>query len=300
MQLRRRVDEEVLACIGRIGIAARQAVEHLLSGSHRGLRRGLSVEFVGHRAYEAGDDLRHLDWQVLARTDRHAVRVYEEETRLRATLVVDTSASMRYGEHAEGGKANYAQLLGAVLATIMVAQGDSVSLALCDDALRRHLPPDSSTGHLIRLLLALESCRSRGHTDLLQSIEQLAPRLRRRGLVLLLTDGGEQPGRLVRALHLLRSRRQEVHCFLIRHPHEQQFPFHGPLRLVGWESGQHIDVDADRVRAIYHQAQAEFQRMVQAGAHAAGVRLTACSSDEALQAVLLRAFSGRAAREPNP
>ncbi|MFW5844784.1 MAG: DUF58 domain-containing protein [Planctomycetota bacterium] len=292
----RRLDEDVLACLGRIGIAARQAVEHLLLGHHRGLRRGLSVAFVGHRAYEPGDDLRHLDWQVLARTDRLAVRVFEEETRLRATLLVDSSMSMRHGEGAQAKHA-YARVLSSVLATIMILQGDSISLALCDQALRRHIPAGSSMAHLMRLLQALEASPPRGGTDLLRSVEQLAPRLRRRGLVVVVSDGGDDGRGLVRALQMLRYRRQDVYCFLIDHPEEQDFPFQGPLRLLDWESGAQAEVDADNMRTIYCEQRRRYWRQLEAEIHAAGVRLTRCRSDEPVQAVLLRAFGSGGARE---
>lgn len=139
MNLLRTIQEEVLERLGRVGVTARHAVESILAGQHRSIRHGLSVEFAGHRPYQIGDDIRHLDWLVWARTDRYNIKVYEEETRLRATLVVDCSGSMAYGSTGIQ-KLDYARELAACLGFLMARQSDAVGLALVDDHVRELHP----------------------------------------------------------------------------------------------------------------------------------------------------------------
>lgn len=287
MALINRVQEEVLRGLGRLSVTARQAVETLLAGQHRGLRRGLSVDFAGHRAYQPGDDLRHLDWQVWARSDRDAVRVYDEETRLRAQLLLDVSASMAYGT---GGanKLAYARLLCAVIATLLIWQGDPVALALLDTELHPVVPAGDQFAHLARLLQVLEATHCAGDSDLPAALETFGLQVRRRGLVVLLSDGGRDLETLASALRRLRRRRQELLVFLVEHPDEAAFPFTGQLRLVDRERPLQQVVDADRLAPLYRGARSSAVRAFRASCHQAGIHCCPCRSDEDIQAVLIR------------
>lgn len=290
MQLLREVQEEVLSRLGRVGIAARHAVESVLAGQHRSIHRGLSVEFAGHRPYQPGDDLRHLDWRVYARTDRFDVRLYEEETRLRATLVVDCSGSMAYGGGAERAKWHYARNLAAALALLMVRQGDAVGLATCDTAVREHIPPRAAMGHLIHLLERLAATETGGETSLAQVLDDLAERLSRRGLVILVTDGFEDPERLGTALRHLRHRRQDLRLFQVVDPHEESFPFRGMARFLGLEGEAPLLVDGDRFRHRYREALAAHRRALAAACHSAGVQLETARTDQDLALFLVEAL----------
>lgn len=273
MSLQRQVQEEVLERLGRVGVAARQAVESLLAGQHRSVHRGLSVEFAGHRPYQPGDDLRHLDWGVWARTDRYDIRVYEEETRLRALLILDASGSMAYGRSA-GAKLDYARLLAAVLAVLMVRQGDAVGLAVVDNAVRLNDPPGATMGHLLHLLGRLEGQAAGGETSLGEVLDTLAGRLNRRGLVVLISDCFDDPERLVRSLAHLRHRRQDVRVFQITDGEEETFPFAGTWEFRGLEGEVPLKLDGDRVRSRYRQTLAAHRARLAAGCHAHGVQLS--------------------------
>lgn len=289
MALLHTVQEQVLARLGRVGVAARQAVESVLVGQHRSVRRGLSVEFAGHRPYQPGDDPRRLDWQVWARSDRLDVRLYEEETRLRATLVVDCSGSMGYG--APLTKLDYARQLAAALGFLMVRQADAVGLALCDTAVREHLPPGSTMGHLLGLLERLEAAVPGGETALGEVLQGLAQRLSRRGVVVLISDGFDDPLRLLQALRLLRHRRQDVRLFLVSDPREEDLPFGGMVEFLGLEREPSLRLDADRVRGHYRAALARHRQLLAEGCHATGVALETCRTDEDLAMVLVRALA---------
>ena len=169
------VQPEVLARLGALSLTARQAVESVLAGQHRSVRHGLSVEFADHREYQPGDDLRHLDWLVLARSDRYQIRRYEEETRLRATLVLDASGSMGYGP-AGATKLEYARGLAAALGYLMVRQNDSVGLATFDTAVREFQPPGSTMAHYLQLLDALARTQPGAETRLAPVLDELAGR----------------------------------------------------------------------------------------------------------------------------
>jgi uncharacterized protein (DUF58 family) len=291
MTLFRTVQEEVLERLGRVGVTARHAVESLLVGSHRSIRHGLSVEFVGHREYQPGDDLRHLDWMVWARTDRHDVRVFEEETRLRATLVVDCSGSMAYGS---GGrtKLDYARMLAAVLGVLMVRQHDAVGLALVDNAIREHHPPAGTMGHLMALLARLEATPAGGETSLAGVLHELAGRMSRRGLTVLISDTFDDVDALMLALAHLRHRRQDVRVFQVVDPEEETFPFRGAHEFAGMETEPRMRLDADRARPLYQRALAEHRSRLAAGCHALGVALEICRTSDDLAMVLVRALAG--------
>jgi uncharacterized protein (DUF58 family) len=285
------VQEQVLARLGRIGVAARQAVESALVGQHRSVRRGLSVEFAGHRPYQPGDDLRHLDWSVYARSDRFDVRVFEEETRLRATIVVDASGSMDFGSGELPTKLDYARQLAAALAFLMVRQADAVGLAVIDDQVRSHLPPASTTSHLAQMLDRLEHIAAGGETALGSVLEHLAIGLKRRGLVVLITDGFDDPERLLMGLRLLIHRRQDIRLFQITDPAEETLPLSGIIAFHGLEHEPRQMLDADRIRKHYLGAMKEHRQRLAAGCHALGIAFETMTTNEDLALALGRALA---------
>ncbi len=302
MSLQNTVQEQILQRLSKVGVAARQAVEAALVGQHRSIHRGLSVEFAGHRPYQPGDDLRRLDWIVYARTDRYDVRLYEEETRLRATIVLDASGSMGYGSGVENhhqtgvSKLDYARWLAAALGFMMLRQSDAVGLAICDTEVRTHLPPASTMGHLLTLLEHLERREPGGETALSTVLEHLAARLKRRGLVVLITDAFDDAEKLLMALRLLQHRKQDVRIFQIIDPQEEQFGLSGMMEFIGMEDEPRLRLDADRVRAYYQQAVREHRNKLAEGCHAIGVQLETLRTNEDLALGLARVLSGATSR----
>ena len=293
MGLIQTVHEEVLERLGRVGLAARHAVESILQGIHRSIRCGLSVEFAGHRPYQPGDDIRRLDWMVYGRTDRYSVKVYEEETRLRGTLVVDCSGSMAYGRGYGQSKLDYARMLAAALGFLMVRQSDAVGLTLVDHDIREEHPPNSTMGHLLALLERLEATPAGGETSLANVLDELAERLKRRGLVILISDTFDDVDALIRALQHLRYRRQDVRVFQVIDPREELFPFRGTYDFIGLEHEPKLRLDGDRVRHHYRETLAEHRRKLAAGCHANGITLDTFRTDEDLAMGLVRALAVR-------
>src|SRR5882757_2549388 len=189
------------ARMGKLQFMARQVVEGVITGQHKSPHRGFSVEFSEHREYTPGDELRHLDWKAYARSDRYYIKLYEQETNLRATIVIDTSASMKFA-----GKIDYARHLAACLSYLLASQQDLAGLVAVDESIQFELPPGSSPSHLDRLFKALESMNVGKDTHLTQNLHTLAERLPRRSLVILISDLWVEPEELTKALQHLRYR----------------------------------------------------------------------------------------------
>jgi len=214
-----------LSKYGGLTMVARTLVEGFLTGVHKSPYKGFSVEFAEHRQYYPGDEIRHIDWRAYGKTDRYYIKEYEEETNLKAHLLVDASGSMGYrGKHAS--KFQYAQYVAASLAYLMLHQRDAVGLALHDTRLRQMIPAKTSPKHLLRIIRALEHTKPGGETELAPIWHDLAGhQFRRRGMIVILSDCFDDVDRLLRALRHFRHKRHEVLLFHLLAPEEIEFPF---------------------------------------------------------------------------
>jgi uncharacterized protein (DUF58 family) len=210
--------------ISNLQIVARQVVEGFCSGMHRSPHKGFSVEFKQHRQYVPGDEIRHIDWRVFGRSDRYYIREYEEETNLRATIILDLSGSMNYGRSGLT-KYHYATRLAASLAYLMIGQQDSVGLVTFDTKIRKYIPPRSRVSHLRVLIDELQRGQPGGETELGEVFHDLVPKLHRRGLLVILSDCfGDVPS-LLKALAHFRHAHHEILIFQLWDRDELEFPF---------------------------------------------------------------------------
>ncbi len=262
------LDPAVIQQVSRLDLRARFIVEGFLAGLHRSPFQGFSVEFSEHRKYVQGDDLRTLDWNVFARTDRLFVRKYNAETHLECHLFVDTSASMGYVgglgpigsvSPQPAGKLLYAVHLAAALGYLVIRQQDAIGLAVIGDGLKKVLPPRSRRQHLAQLLTTLTSVVPQGPTGLAAGIHQALAQIPHRGLVVLLTDLLTEPEAAMQALHHVRFRGHELIVMHVLDAAEVAFPFEGTLRLEDPESGEVRVSDAAAVRAKYIAAVAAWR-----------------------------------------
>ncbi len=246
-------DPTSLSKYGRLALVARQLVEGFLTGVHKSPYKGFSVEFAEHRQYYPGDEIRHIDWRAFGKTDRYYIKEYEEETNLRAHLLVDASGSMTYkGQHAS--KFQFAQYIAASLAYLMLHQRDAVGLATHDTKVRTLIPPKASSKHLLRVLQALEHTQPCGETALAPLWDRLADQIQQRGLVVILSDCFGEVGPLLRALQHFRYRRHEVLLFHVLAPEEIEFPFKKWTQFRNLEvSGHKLLVDPQQLRKHYRQ-----------------------------------------------
>ncbi len=214
-----------LGKIGNLQIFARQVVEGFCSGLHRSPHKGFSVEFKQHRPYVPGDEIRHIDWRVFGRSDRFYIREYEEETNLRATLLLDRSGSMAYGREGAITKLEYATRLAACLSYLMLQQSDGVGLVTFDTEIRRYIPPRSRISHLRVLIDELQKSEPGGETELGSVFHDLVPKLHRRGLLVVLSDCFGDVTTLLQALAHFRHAHHEILVFQIWDRDELDFPF---------------------------------------------------------------------------
>src|SRR5262249_53196806 len=192
-------DPTALAKYGRLALVARGLVEGFLTGVHKSPYKGFSVEFAEHRQYYPGDEIRHIDWRAYGKTDRYYIKEYEEETNLKAHLLIDASGSMGYQSKTQS-KFQYAQYVAASLAYLMLHQRDAVGLAIHDTKVRHMLPPRATAKHLLRVLSVLENTQPGGETALAPLWHQLAGQIKRRGMIVILSDCFDQVSALFRAL----------------------------------------------------------------------------------------------------
>lgn len=260
----------VAAAVVRCELKARTRKSGFLAGRHRSVRKGSSMEFAEYRAYHAGDDLRNLDWKALARKDKLYVREYEEETNLRATLLLDASGSMAYADASGEGrtKLDHARYIAAGLAHVLCSQQDAVGLVTFDTKIRDFLPPKASASSRARILEALERIKPGGESDPAPVIQEIAERLPPRGLIVVLSDMfTEDTGALMRALYAAEGRRHEIAvCHVLAHD-ELTFPFSGAYELEDMESPRSVQLDARAVRAEYLDQMGAFLREVKDGVH---------------------------------
>ncbi|MBQ6924582.1 MAG: DUF58 domain-containing protein [Kiritimatiellae bacterium] len=248
-----------LKAIGRLELLARTPKEGFVTGRHRSPNKGFSVEFAEHRPYSAGDDLRNLDWRVLGRTDRLYVKEFVEETNMRATILVDASGSMGYAGEAAAkrndrclSKFEYAQHLAAALTYLLINQQDAVASVVFDSAIRSYIPARARPSQLRIVLDDLASRKPGDDTDLAGVFHDIAERIPRRGMVIIVSDLFDDPRRLVQALHHFRHRHHEVLLFHVMAEEELTFPFNGFLEFRDLENAENrIPLDPRAIRASY-------------------------------------------------
>jgi uncharacterized protein (DUF58 family) len=246
------VDPRVLLQISSLELRARHVVEGFWTGLHRSPYHGFSVEFTEYREYSPGDDPRHLDWRLYARSDRFYVKRFEDETNLRCLMLLDGSRSMEFAGQSHT-KFDYARTLAATLGYFLTEQRDAVGLARFSKEIDSYLPPRYRAGHWRRLLVALEEPCTGHITELAPPIEQAAERLSRRGLLVLISDLLAPLERVELSLGCLTARGQEVLVFQILDPAELAFDFDRPELFEDLETGRKIYVDPDRIRREYRQ-----------------------------------------------
>ncbi len=247
-----------VARLANLGIVARQAVEGFISGLHRSPHKGFSVEFSEHREYSPGDDVKHLDWVAFARTDRYYIKQYEQETNLRATILLDLSNSMAFRMTSELTKHEYGCHLAACLSYLMCRQQDVVGLVGFDRDIRFHMPPASTPAHLDRVFRALERNLPGSQTALADTFHQLANTLAKRGLIIVISDLYDEPSDVVRALQHFVHKKHQIIVFHLMDPAELDFPFKGICSFVDMETRQKLQVDPRHVRQAYRDEVRQF------------------------------------------
>jgi uncharacterized protein (DUF58 family) len=238
---KRYIDPEALKKLANISLVARAIVEGFISGLHKSPFHGFSVEFAEYREYTRGDDLKHFDWKAFARSDRHYIKLYQEETNLRAYILLDASGSMAY---TSGGlsKYEYGCYLAASLTYLMIRQQDSVGLAVFDERLKSYLEPHGNPRHLMNICAVLEKTKPGAETSIAGVFHSLAETIKRRGLIVIISDLLDDQQKVLNAIHHFRHNMHEVILFHLLDPAELEFPFKGLSNFRDLETGERLQV----------------------------------------------------------
>lgn len=288
------LDAPMLARLQRTPLRARLAVEGYVSGMHRSPYHGFSIEFAEHREYAPGDDLRYLDWKVFGRTDKYYLKQFEEETNLICHLVLDASESMSYqSDVAPMSKFDYARRAAAALAYLVLHQQDSVGLVTFDSEIRSFVRASGNPSHLKELLHVMEGVSAQRKTATGPIFNDLAERIKKRGIVIVLSDMFDDVDAMLTGLRHLRHRRHEVVVLHVLDPAEIEFPFDRLSLFRGLEERPDVLAEPRALRKAYL---AEFGRYVQklkAGCRAQAIDYVPMRTDQPLEVVLSRYLASR-------
>lgn len=282
--------------IGHLELLSRGVVDGLLAGKHRSTHKGGCGEFAQHRAYAAGDEVRLIDWQVYARSDRYFIRQFEEETNLQALIALDTSGSMRFGLSTVS-KFDYARRAAACLARLLLHQRDAVGLAVLNESAPAFVPPRQNASHLQSLLLALQNASATAGGNLAAQIRSCIPRMRRRGMFILFSDCFGELDELATALKVVRARGHDVLVFQVLAPEEIHFDFRHWSSFRSLESpGQKINLDPAAVRDEYLRRMRTFLQQLEEAITGIGADYIRTTTNHDLAETLSYFLRGRAAK----
>lgn len=278
-------DPEVLAQVAGLSFRSRRVAEGFISGLHRSPFHGFNVEFAEYREYSPGDDLRRMDWRVFGRTDRYYIKQYEEETNLRATIVMDCSASMKYGSGAMT-KFDYGATVAASLATLLIGQQDPVGLALFDSQQRELLPPAATQAQLARIHEQLEAAKPDRTTSLGVVLQTIAEKAKQRGLMIIISDLLTDLKEFQDGLSRLQYRGHEILVFHVLDKDELELPFNDLVLFRDIEGQEELMAEPWAFRKAYQDAMQQFVSDIKNACGARGIDYLLVRSDEELSTVL--------------
>ena len=261
---RKYLDPLILAKIDNMALRARLVVEGYLIGQHKSPYHGFSVEFAEHRAYGSGDEIRHIDWKLYGKTDRYYVKRYEEETNLRSYILLDTSQSMTYGS-GEITKLDYGSYLSAALTHLMLNQRDAMGLVLFDEKIRKFIPPRAAPSHANIIMGALDKIQSANDTQIRPTLDYMAERIKKRGLVILISDLLDDPAQVLMGLNHFRHNKQEMIVFHLLDRQELEFQFENRTKFRDLETDETITTEPWHIRSAYQELIEMHQRKYRLG-----------------------------------
>ena len=290
-------DPQTLVRLKGLELRARTVVEGYVAGVHRSPYHGFSVEFAEHREYVPGDDIRYIDWKVFGKTDKFYLKQYEQETNLITYLVLDTSESMRYqGPRAAMSKLEYAKCAAAAIAYLVLNQQDSVGLTTFDDEVRAMVRPSSNPSHIKQLVHVMTETVPQRKTSTGPILHDLAERLKKRGVTVVISDLFDDVPRIISGLKQLRHRRHEVIVLHVLDPAEIDFPFRETTLFTGLEQLPKVLTDPRTLRKAYLKEFNQFLRDVQSGCRENQIDYVQLRTDQPLDVVLSAYLTSRMTR----
>jgi uncharacterized protein (DUF58 family) len=273
-------------------LKAKFVVEGTVAGMHTSRFKGQSLEFAQHREYSSGDELKHIDWKIYGKSDRYFIKQYEEETNLKAYILLDASGSMGY--KSDGiSKLEYASYIVAALSYLMIRQGDAVGLAVYDGSIRRNIPPRSGPGHLSVILEELSGIEPGGDTDISKILMDFSKYLKKRGLIIIISDLFDDQEGVIRAVKNYRYAKHDVIVFHLLDKHEEKLDISGNFLFRDMETGKNIITEPEIIRQEYGKLVAGFIDKYKTELHKADIEYSYLNTSTPLDWALTRYLSGR-------
>lgn len=287
------LDPATIAKAESLGLNARYIVEGYMAGEHQSPYRGFAIEFSQHREYTPGDDIRHLDWKVLARTDRHYIKQYEQETNYVAHVLLDGSESMKYAS-GKVSKLQYGKMMVACLAYLIMAQRDAVAMALFDTTVRDYVPRSDNKASIHHLLTRLAAFEPKEQTNIASVLHDMARQIRRKGIVILVSDFFDDEQAVLDGIQHLRFGGSEVIVFHVMDPYELEFPFMGLVEFEGLEQIPKILTRPAEIRRTYLNEIEGFRQRLRNGCERNNCHYVMVNTAHSLHEVLTGYLSFRA------
>lgn len=287
------LDPEAISKAEALGISTRFVVEGYMAGEHKSPYRGFAIEFSQHREYAQGDDVRHLDQKVLARTDRNYIKQYEQETNFVANILVDSSESMAY-KSGEVSKLDYAKQIAACFAYLIIQQRDAVALGIFDQDIHEYIPRSDNRRTLFAIMNRLASIEAKRETDTAVVLHNMANQLRRKGIVILISDFFDDEDKILEGIQHLRYGGHEVIALQVLDPYEKEFPFTGLVEFQGLENLPHLKTRPSEIRKTYLKEFAAFQTKLRKGCEKNQCHFTTFDTSQPLHETLTSYLAFRA------
>ena len=279
------LDPESIAKLENMSLRARLVVEGYLLGQHKSPYHGFSVEFAEHRSYGHGDEIRHIDWKLYGKTDRYYIKRFEEETNLRSHILIDTSQSMKF-KSKNITKLDYASYLAAALTHLMLSQKDGIGLILFDENIKKFIPPRASKTHAKIIMETLDTIKCGNDTRIKTTLDYMAERIKKRGLVILISDLMDNPDEVLMGLNHFRHNKQEVIVFHIMDRQESEFNYSDRIQFKDMETGEVITTDPWHIRNEYQNQIEKFKRKYQRGCRNQRIDYIPLYTDQSLDIAL--------------
>jgi len=289
---RKYLDPEVISRLGNMSLRARLVVEGFIIGLHKSPYHGFSVEFAEHRPYMPGDEIKHLDWKLYGKTDRFYIKQFEEETNLKSYILLDKSASMGFSSR-KVSKLDYASYLAAALGYLMLKQQDGVGLTTFDTQERTVLPPIAKRSHLNLVLADLEKITPGEETGIAPILHTVAERLKKRGLIILISDLLDEPSAVLNALKHFRHKKHEVIVFHILDPQEIEFNFDHQTQFVDLENKKSLITEPWTIRSAYRGLVEKFIQVYREGCRSNNIDYVFLRTDDFLDHALVEYLNKR-------
>ncbi|MBU0952482.1 MAG: DUF58 domain-containing protein [Elusimicrobia bacterium] len=287
------LDPATLLKLGKLPLRAKYVVEGVISGMHKSPSKGYSLEFAQHREYSQGDELRHIDWKVFGRTDRFFVKQYEEETNLRAYILLDTSNSMAFKSENNIDKFTYGINLAACLSYLLLRQEDSVGLTVFDEKIGKFITPRAQFDQFSNIVKTLENISPSSTTGISKVLNEFSSHLKRRGLIMLISDLFDSPQEVIRSLKQLRFKHHDVVVFQLLDPQESNFDYSGPVIFEGLETPDSVQTETDDIHTQYKNLFDRFIDEYKTGFRSSGIDYYPIMTNTPIELALWSFLAGR-------